>query len=212
MSSFPSNFVERRNAFIRATILILLLMILTGFVVSRFQLVRTFQQQDCNQKIQSLTRVQQNYNSLLQSLTTISNQYRTIMQLDSIWESEKITSAKEEFEIQIRNKEKFMSDSINNLLNIQNDSVAYLVHKNLVICRQIIWNMRSSRPESSTSDECQKKLDRTTSVANSIANSLDREGDAIINASKKLFDKKILKDKGETLKKLAIELRGASFN
>ncbi len=156
MKKSESNAKQRNQSILRAVLLVLSVMIFTGFGVALFPLAKYWEKAaisgDCAAKKDSLDLLKSQEAQLLQYLTSLESQCDSVNQLDRIWEAAKSNSSTaNDFETKINDLEKELYAFSKNLLK---PDVGVLGQKSASIyedwktSRALIWDLRNvHKPE-----------------------------------------------------------------
>lgn len=203
MTTSYSNATQRRNALLRATALVLAVMLLTGFTVSLFP---TAKEVDYMGNHISLQKIKQEHNWLIRKLLELERYTDTIAIYDNQWESA-ATSGKGAFmKQQIKPFENKMADLKNELEQKSANDLAVHAGKaynTVLIVRDMLWALRDKyRDPVQPNDPCadlKQQLLLIRQEARSLADGLENEARFLEDQIK---IKGIFWEKGEARKKL----------
>jgi hypothetical protein len=155
MQTQTSNRIQRRNALLRATALLIIVMLLTGFCASLFPKATSNERNrvgnDCSKSKMDLIKIIESENNLQKTLSELEHIYATIIEQDNIWEktSESEIGIRGTVEQKIDDLSAEMRANINDLGKVKEQPLyahAANVYHNLLITRKMIAELRRKEP------------------------------------------------------------------
>lgn len=148
MSTSSSNIIQRRNAMWRASLLVLIVMLLTGFGVSRIPQTTGYDLLFANAanqaKLDSFEVLKNHRVKLLAVLEELDATYAEIIRQDSIWESTTTLDSKGKVETQIEALQTRMTNTLGKEgASDRIDTISRNAFANLIIARKGIWKLRT---------------------------------------------------------------------
>lgn len=147
-----SNLKEKKQALLRAIVLVILLMGLTGLAVALFPASQYWQKITINgnykHTLDTLNLIIQAERQLLADISKIEHHFDSITGLDQIWEIEKSANAKAVVKRDIKKLEEEMAGFVNQLKQTSGPLASKFViaYNHLLASRELIWDLRSLDP------------------------------------------------------------------
>lgn len=206
MNTPQSNAKQRRHALLRAIALVVIVMLFTGFGVSLAPLAKYQEQfgsdEDCKNKAGELAQIKKQRGEILALMGKMEAVYAIIVDLDRQYEKMTTPNAGSSLMREIKPLEEELSNLTTKLKGLENDSLAIhaaQVYSNLLIAREMIWQMRRNTWPETPPEDCGEQLAEIRIKMQLLADDLEDKAEDVQTASDEI--KRFLGKKNPSIQK-----------
>lgn len=196
MKNANSNVTVRRNALIRAIILVFATMVFTGFGVGLFPIGKYLETReagsDYRQTKEALAQLTSQVELIAASFARIENLYDSLSTIDQDWEREKSSHTRSIWKQDIQAMERSLTLQVSQLKNIDPPGLsqgAAAGWEKLIVSRGLLWDYRdqleNNNGGSGEKDECEEELRDIRRESLQIAYALRTEANELENKQAK---------------------------